>query len=459
MRHRLALLALCALFLLPALSSGAETQGEGTSGEGSIRWKMATLAPRNLGWAQQVRAIILPWTKRNTDDNLRWKIYWGGIMGNDEDYLRKIHIGQLQGAGVSGHGANLACPEFSVLGLPFLFDDWEEVDYIRAEMFPTFDYYYEQYGYKLLLWIDQDFDQIYSAKWRFDNLEDFRKSRFQGWYGPQETAMLKALGATPIPMPPTEANTGYRTGIVDSNIGPAIFQVGSQMYTSCKYMNTMKTRYAPAALIVDLKTWRELPGEYRQRLEAERPETQTQFCVETRKDNEKCIEGMIRYGLESVQMTPEARKAIMARAMTIYDDLSGDLYPPGLLTEVRRYLADFRRERGRAAPMVAAAPARPVAKPEPEMAATAEAKPMVEQAAPMRDAAPRKASRISWEERKRQITEVQKVLKPMGLYDFKVDGLFGPITSKGITEYQKVYGLKITGRRNNELLDHMGIQH
>ena len=164
-----------------------------------IRFKLATLAPKGIGWARHAEKILIPWVIKTTDNNLRLKVYWGGILGNDDDYLRKMEIGQLQGGALTGLGANLACPEFSVIGLPFLFESYEEVDHIRHTMMPLFEREFLGHGYRLIMWVDQDFDQIYSTIWKFDSLEDFAKAKIGTWYGPQEEVMLKALGAHPIP--------------------------------------------------------------------------------------------------------------------------------------------------------------------------------------------------------------------------------------------------------------------
>jgi len=72
----------------------------------------------------------------------------------------------------------------------------------------------------------------------------------------------------------------YRTGEIDSNIGPAIYQVGSQMYTSCKYINPMKTRYAPATVLINMSEWQILPVEYRQQLDARRDAITAAFTDE-----------------------------------------------------------------------------------------------------------------------------------------------------------------------------------
>ncbi|MEW5736245.1 MAG: TRAP transporter substrate-binding protein DctP, partial [Thermodesulfobacteriota bacterium] len=324
---------------------------QGAFAKDVIRWKMATLAPKGLGYANLMETLILPWLKEQTDDNVRLKVYFGGVLGNDKEYLEKMAIGQLNGAGLDAMGANLACPEMTVLGLPFLFNNYDEVDYIREVMYPTFDYYFQQYGYKFWMWLDQDFDQIYSAKWKFDKIEDFGKSKFQAWYGPLETTMLEDLGAKPIPVQPTEANMAYRTGLIDSNIGPAIFQVGTQMYTSCKYINTMKTRYCPAAIVVNMKDWKELDAENMKKL-SNTDDLVRRFTIGVRKDNDRCIEGMVKYGLELVEMTPENKAYIVKKASKVYDQLSDKLYPRDLLQEVQRYLASYRAGK----PVAAAAP-------------------------------------------------------------------------------------------------------
>jgi len=307
------------------------------------RWKIATLAPKNLGWAILYQQLVTPWVLESTDSEVVMKLYWGGLMGNDDDYLKKMRIGQLQGAGLSGWGTMLAAPEFSVLGLPFLFNGYEEVDYIREIMFNSFDYYFEQNGYKLIMWLDQDFDQIYSTKYKFDTLEDFKKSKILTWSGPIEAAMLKALGASPLPMDVTDVPAAKRAGILDTNIAPSIWQVGAQLYTIDKYVNLMRTTYAPATIIITIEQWEKLPDAYKEKLWEKQKEVQRLYCLGVRADNEKCLEGMIDYGVKPIIPNPENLAKIRNAAMSVYGDMSGELYPPDLLQEVLQHLAAFRK--------------------------------------------------------------------------------------------------------------------
>ena len=128
---------------------------------------MGTLAPKNVGWAIYVDQILVPEIKKASEGEVILKTYWGGIMGDDIHVLEKVEQGVLQGAGLSGGGTFLACEELSVLSLPFLFQSYEEVDYIRDKMIDTFDVYMGKNNFALIAWIDQDFDQVYSITQAF----------------------------------------------------------------------------------------------------------------------------------------------------------------------------------------------------------------------------------------------------------------------------------------------------
>ena len=249
-----------ALLCAPVLASPDSERRE----KAKYTWKLATLAPKGVGWAIHTNNFLIPWVEEVSKGDVYIKVYWGGVMGDEKSVIHKMHVGQLQGGGFSGQGAALLCPEFAVFELPFLFRNWEEVDFIKDQMTATMDKYMAEQGFKLLLWNDQDFDQLYSTKYRFDKMEDFKKAKFFTWYGPLEVAVLQKLGANPIPVDVPEAPTMIRQHVADSAVAPALFVVGAQMYNVIKYVNPVKIRYSPSPVVGDpgrLETAsRELPG-------------------------------------------------------------------------------------------------------------------------------------------------------------------------------------------------------
>jgi TRAP-type C4-dicarboxylate transport system substrate-binding protein len=308
-------------------------------------WKMATLAPKEMGWSRQVRELIFPWVEDATGGNLKWKVYWGGVMGNDEDYIKKLRIGQLDGAGLSAAGANMACPEMSVLGLPFLFESYGEVDHIRDLFFDAFDHYFQNQGFKLLLWVDQGFDETYSARRPLQTLEDFRRARFQTWYGPMETATLKALGVSPISMNVMEGHSGYKTGVIDASFAPALYMVGSQLYTVLKFVNPMKIRYSPGVIVLNLKNWETLPQPWQANITADRDEVTRPFLESNRRDNQRSLEAMLVYGLKLSESSPADLAGFASLTRPIYGQFAGVLYPRELLEKIQAEIEAFRTEK------------------------------------------------------------------------------------------------------------------
>ena len=185
----------CIIFLIPALCSAKDYGDKDTA---LVVWKTATMAPKGIGYSQLFEEILLPEIEKQTKGDLYLKIYWGGVMGDDKQVLKKMRINQLQGAGLSGQGTFELSNEIAVLGLPFMFNNYEEIDYVKTKMIDTFDSIVrEESGFKVLQWLDQDFDQIYSSKYPMDLVENFSKVRFITWYGSLEGKVLEKLGRQP----------------------------------------------------------------------------------------------------------------------------------------------------------------------------------------------------------------------------------------------------------------------
>ncbi|MEW5734870.1 MAG: TRAP transporter substrate-binding protein DctP [Thermodesulfobacteriota bacterium] len=331
----LAAVLLCAA-VAPALAQDKDAE------KAKYIWKMATLAPKGVGWAIHVNNLLLPWVKKMSNGEVYIKIYWGGVMGDEDAAIKKMSIGQLQGGGFSGQGATMLCPEFAVFELPFLFNDYGEVDYIKDTMTESMDKQMEKYGVKFLMWGDQDFDQIYSTRWPLNKLDEFRKAKFFTWYGELEAEVFKKLGVVPITIDVPEAPTAVRQGIADSAIAPSIFMVGTQMYNIVKYVNPVKIRYSPGPIVVTLAAYNELPPAYKETFSKDRYNLVKEFCKLARIDNQKCLDAMIKYGVKKVEMSPDELAKMKSLTRPVWDEMAGKLYPKSLLEEVQSRLAEYR---------------------------------------------------------------------------------------------------------------------
>ena len=334
MKRFIALILMLALIVSASAAFGAEHP--------KFYWKTATLAPDGIGWSKHMKELVFPEMEKTTKGNLKVKIYWGGVMGDEEQYLQKMKIGQLQGAGLSAQGTVMACPDMAALELPFLFRNYLETDYVRVKMSRELDKLMARNGYFMIGWIDQDFDQIYSSHRPLNTLESFKGVKFVTWYGPMEVELLRVLGAEPIPVNVPELPAAVRSGVAEASIGPAVWVVGAQLYSSIKYVNPVKIRYSPATIVLTSKAWDSLPENYQNDFYTKRLVIGFRYCNLIRRDNERFLQSMVKYGMRKTEMSPDVVKALAAKTREVWTRTSGKLYPKAFLAEILGHIEDFR---------------------------------------------------------------------------------------------------------------------
>jgi TRAP-type C4-dicarboxylate transport system substrate-binding protein len=339
------------LFFIGAVSLsqaawGAENIKQTKDAKSSYVYKMGTLAPDGVGWAALIKEIVNPGILNVTNGQVKLDWYYGGTMGDDLDILAKMRNGQLHGGGFSGQGVVMACPEMALMQLPFLFHDYDEVEYVYSKLRPRIGQWFEKRGYHLIVLAEQDFDQLYSTKIEIKTPEDFRKSRVLTWYGPLEERSLKALGASPLPIRVPEVAASIRTGVCDTFISPAIWAVGTQMYTVMKYLNPMRIRYSPAAGLITLSAWNQIPKEMQVAIDNFAMSIEKDFRQKVRVGNEKCLKAMYKYGMKEVKMTPAEIDVLKKRLVPLWDEFAEKgYYSNADLAEVKGYLAEFRSKK------------------------------------------------------------------------------------------------------------------
>jgi len=310
-------------------------------------WKGGTLAPKNMGWAKLYREIIFPVFEMVTDGNITVKIYWGDVIGDDLSVIKKLDSGELDVGGLSGFGTSILCPEMSLLGLPFLFNTNGEIDYIKQKMAPMFDSFLNKRGYKLLLWTDQGFDQIYSRKPEISKVKHFSNCLFGSWFGPMEEIFLKKLGAK-VTCPDNDRNVYTlirQNEFVDVFIAPAMFVLSTNIFSEIKYINQNKIRYAPAIVVLRNDSWHAISPSYQKRITGHFQQyVEREFSEAVRRDNQRAINAMVKYGIQDVTFSSTDLKAIKEIARSVWFELADNIYPKEVLTELLNHLETYRSQ-------------------------------------------------------------------------------------------------------------------
>jgi len=94
--------------------------------------RLASLAPRGSSWDKVFRA----WSntlEKQTHDGVKFRLYQGGVAGDERDVIRKMKVGQLDAASLTVIGLGRIVRSVTLLQMP-IFDGYDELNRVRAAM-------------------------------------------------------------------------------------------------------------------------------------------------------------------------------------------------------------------------------------------------------------------------------------------------------------------------------------
>jgi TRAP-type C4-dicarboxylate transport system substrate-binding protein len=305
--------------------------------------KFATLAPQGSTWMN----IIADWAgkvDKESNGRLKFKLYPGGISGDEPDVLRKIRFGQLQGGALTGHGIGYIYSPARVLELPFMFRSYDEVDYVREKLLPEFRAGFRKNDFELLGWMETGFVRIFS-KVPVHSMDDIKKRRIWLWQGDQLAgAFFTASNISPVPLPITEVFTSLSTGLIDTTVAPPLGAIALQWFTKTPYMVEINLADGVGGLLVSGKFFNKLPKDLQDMLLRTGNEASVRLLSETRRDNEKSLDVLKKNGV-SVSMTLKDAKE--AELTDLRDKAAAELtksgyIPVDIYNKAQKALAEFR---------------------------------------------------------------------------------------------------------------------
>lgn len=323
---------LIALSLLLASAAQAQT------------FKIATLAPDGSSWMNEMRAAAKEINER-TEGRVEFKFYPGGVMGNDQSVLRKLRIGQLHGAAFTGGGIAEVYPDIQILGLPFLFRNKEEVDFLREKMDPVFNEGLEKAGFVNFGIAEGGFASIMSTKpIRSDG--DLRNEK--AWIPDNDQVsfrVLSELGVSPVRMPITDVLTGLQTGLISVIGSSPLGAIAFQWHTRVKYMTDEPLVYLIGVFAIDKKVFNKLSAADQVIAREVMGETFRKLNKQNRADNEKAREALRSQGVEFIEATPETVANWRRTSEKVTRELAQQgRYSPELTNQAYKLLEQYRAE-------------------------------------------------------------------------------------------------------------------
>jgi len=329
------LLAALPLIVLSVLVSGDPFSSQARADEApkpTHQLRLATLAPRQsaLGRAfQELRKEL----REKTNGDVELKMYHGGVAGDEETVVRKMRVGQLDGALLTSTGLGALVPQVLVLQAPGLITSYPALDDVRKQLAPELEAMFDKAGYELVSWGDSGQVRIFSTH-KIQHPDDLKGVRPWVWRGsPTMRAFIEAAGANGVTLGLPEVFGALQTGMVDTVIASSIGVLGFQWHTRLKTITKPGGGIVVGAYVIKKDRLAALPKEARDHILQSATEHAEDFREGGRKLDEEATEALMgRLKAVNLWRNQQAWEAVQREARNA---LAGRLYSRSLMARVQ----------------------------------------------------------------------------------------------------------------------------
>ncbi len=307
-------------------------------------FKVASLAPEGSIWTKTFRNFTKE-VEEKSGGEIGFKIYAGGVMGDDRAMYRKMRVGQLNGGGFTMSGISEVVLDFRVLGIPFMFNSYDEVDRVKEKLLPRFEKEFDNKGMVLLAMSEVGFIYTMSTT-SISTLAELKQSKAWAPEGdPISRALLETVGVAPIPLSIPDVLTSLQTGLINTTFNSFYGSIILQWFTKISYITDIPFVYAYGAFVLDKKTFSKLPTHYADMMKTAARNHFEKLLVDTRKSNEESIQVLIDNGISLVKPTPMFKAELQNnyREMTV-QKLIDDAFSKSIYEQAMMHLDNYHKE-------------------------------------------------------------------------------------------------------------------
>ncbi len=309
---------------------------------GAVTLKIATAIPDGTNWMKELRAGAQEINKR-TQGRARIRFYPGGVMGNDSSVLRKIKVGQLHGAALTGGSLAKINPDTQIYSLPFTFRNYAEVDYVRSKMDAGLIKGLYEKGYVSFGISEGGFAYLMSRA-PVTATADLAARKI--WIPEGDRINQEAFaqfGISTIQLAMTDVLTALQTGLIDTVATTPVGAIALQWHTRVKYLTDTPLLYVTGTIVVKRRAFEKLTPTDQAIVHEVMGGVFQRLNHINREDNRKAYEALKQQGIEFVRPTPAEIADWRSGAERAVAKLvrKGYLHQP-IIDTFQHHLADYR---------------------------------------------------------------------------------------------------------------------
>lgn len=238
--------------------------------------------------------------------------------GDDVEALTQMRLGSLAFSANSQGTTSGVIPQFSILGLPFLFDSlptaWRVMD---GEVGDELKQLAEEQGLVLLALWDNGIRNVSNNVRPIETPDDLDGIKIRTPPDPVTVDIFEALGANPTPMNFSELYIALQQGVVDGQENPLMNIYSSKLHEVQDYISLTGHKYESTPLLMSKVVWDSLSSEDQQAVQeaaVEAGEFNRQASLEADENLRSAMEE------EGVEFNEVDKAPFIEATQSVYDD-------------------------------------------------------------------------------------------------------------------------------------------
>lgn len=327
---KIVLIAMCMAISCSAV--GAET----------VLIKLATVAPAGSTWHEYLQDLDLQW-RQASGGRVRLQIY-AGTLGDEEEIMRRVRIGQIDAATVTSAGLSTIDEATKALYIPLAFASYAELDYVQTHIAESLEKVLRDKGIIVLNWGDAGWVRFFT-KSPVQRPDDLKREKLFVWSAggvTEQEQLWKKLGFNPIPLSVVDIIPALQTGMITAYQAPPIAALASQWFAFSGSMTDLRWAPLTGATVISQRTWSKIPPALRPELARIAREAGQRLRESVRRLERDAIAAMRERGVQVVDVAPEDYQEWEQFTKSVYPEIRGKIVPAPYFDEALRLRDEFR---------------------------------------------------------------------------------------------------------------------
>ena len=304
--------------------------------------KLATVAPKDSIWHKHLKLIDERW-QLATDGQVKLRIY-AGTLGDEDDILRRVRVGQLDAVAISTSGLSSIDRATQAMHIPLAFISNEEMEYVRDGVKNELESLLAAKHFKVLNWAEVGWVHFFTKE-PVVTPDDLRKQKLFVWSNGDSANSEKLwqdLGFNTVALSSIDIMPALQTGMITAYQAPPLMALANQWFPFTPYMTDLKWAPLIGATIVTEKAWNKVPAQFRQEMARIMDEESLNLQKDVRELEQQALDAMTKRGLKIVAVDRAAMDAWLEVIETGYPRIRGTEVPAKYFDQTLRLRNEYR---------------------------------------------------------------------------------------------------------------------